>query len=452
MAEKESTSSKQYTVSMEGENYSIVEIPHESSAVVRKAKDAFLTGGTVDLDSLVDDLGKVGKFVRLAYNGVTAAGPDHADLQVKVRQIGDEVTNLCDKSAVTVSKFKAACSSVLSDMQSSYEFLTSGLEEVAVETFSSISEVAKEMRIAAEDMAKDFEEEIKNVQDTYSVAMKRRGESENKIREMKRKFEKQKIEQEKQEEARREAEELEAKANEEAEKLWDLEKEALKDGGWSVGVSIFGRFVGYKSAKREEVERYRERRAEQLRLMNENREKRQEALEEIAKCAKKMLKVGEGGQVLKKVAEDALHESIAALFRLSVVMREAANFWRRMETHCKSMAGPTLEKQLNKVMTLDSEKKARFWSSDAFKRGAVNFYSQWIALQGVCSVYMQKIKETQEDLYKYLTENPSYSEAQKSITTLAAELVDEISVAKDDIAKQRKETDDEIKSLQETEL
>ncbi len=54
------------TVDIDGEEYSLVTEPSESSALVvaeRKELESNL-----DLETLVDDLGKVGGFIRIAYN------------------------------------------------------------------------------------------------------------------------------------------------------------------------------------------------------------------------------------------------------------------------------------------------------------------------------------------------------------------------------------------------
>ena len=93
------------------ESFSIVEVPSSTTVIVSKQKERLL--GSIDLPALVTDLGRVGNFVRIAYNGVAG----FTDLQIQIREIGVDVTKLCDKSAVTVSKFKQASGSILGDLQ-----------------------------------------------------------------------------------------------------------------------------------------------------------------------------------------------------------------------------------------------------------------------------------------------------------------------------------------------
>ncbi len=84
----------------------------------------------------------MGGFIRVAYNGVGAAGPRFTEVQIEIQRIGYDVTKLCDKSALTVAKFKKASRTILTDLQATYEYLLDNLEEMAVETLTDVSKVA----------------------------------------------------------------------------------------------------------------------------------------------------------------------------------------------------------------------------------------------------------------------------------------------------------------------
>ena len=74
-----------------------------------------------------------------------------------------DITKLCDKSALTVAKFKKASSSILTDLQCTYGYLLDNLEEMALETLSSVSKLAGEMEKAALELHHDFVAEGKKV-------------------------------------------------------------------------------------------------------------------------------------------------------------------------------------------------------------------------------------------------------------------------------------------------
>ena len=78
-------------VDIEGESFDLVTLPNPKSVLVRKAKENLL--GSLDLASLVDDLGKLGNFIRVAYNGVAG----NTEIQIKVQKVGYKITNLADQ-------------------------------------------------------------------------------------------------------------------------------------------------------------------------------------------------------------------------------------------------------------------------------------------------------------------------------------------------------------------
>ena len=88
----------------------------------------------VDLLAVAHNLFMVGNFTGIAYYGFR-------DLQVEIHRIGIEVSELCDKSALTVGKFKQASGCFLVNLQATYQFLLNGMEEMAIETLQSTANV-----------------------------------------------------------------------------------------------------------------------------------------------------------------------------------------------------------------------------------------------------------------------------------------------------------------------
>ena len=141
-------------IEIEGESYALDKIPSDSSGIVRAEKKRLL--GEINLKALVRDLGLVGGFIGIAYNGVGAAGYQHTKEQIEIQQLGYDITKLCDKSALTVEKFKKASSSILIDLQCTYGYLLGKLEKTALEMLSSVSKLAGEMEKAALELHHDF--------------------------------------------------------------------------------------------------------------------------------------------------------------------------------------------------------------------------------------------------------------------------------------------------------
>ena len=97
------------------------ETPSADSPLVCQEKDRI--HGSLDLEGFIKDLSNVGKFVRIAYNGIGAAGPEFQDLQNKVQALGFDISELCDNSAVTVSKFKSTTRTILYELYAAFEHL-----------------------------------------------------------------------------------------------------------------------------------------------------------------------------------------------------------------------------------------------------------------------------------------------------------------------------------------
>ena len=79
-------------VVIDDETYSLTKVPDESSAVVKEETRKLL--GAINLKTLVTDLGRVGSFIRIAYNGVGAAGPKFTEQQIEIQRLGYDVTKL----------------------------------------------------------------------------------------------------------------------------------------------------------------------------------------------------------------------------------------------------------------------------------------------------------------------------------------------------------------------
>ena len=148
-------------IEIEGETYALDKIPSKDSGIVKAEREKLL--GVIDLRALVSDLGRVGGFIRIAYNGVGAAGYQYTEEQIEIQRLGYDITKLCDKSALTVAKFKKASSSIVTDLQCTYGYLLDNLEEMALETLSAISKLAGEMEKATMELHLEFVEEEKKV-------------------------------------------------------------------------------------------------------------------------------------------------------------------------------------------------------------------------------------------------------------------------------------------------
>lgn len=439
---------------IDGETFDLVCIPNAKSRMVQKAKADLL--GELNLQSFAEDLGNLGKFIRVAYNGVAG----NTELQIKVQRVGYKIAKLADKSAVTVQKFKGAAQSVLQDLKSTYQYLMDGLEDMALETMTLLIDVAVEMVEAAHELRGDFEKAENDVREALEETQRLEGNKDVERKDLEKFGSEFEIEKKKAEEIRKgtlgaeetaaalykEAQAREDKAMDQQESVMQTLKDAFTGG---VGALASALAFDFESAKKKlskvgdktpYVKAQKIANKEKLKHLEEMKEQRNlrrqasvtclEFAEKIARC--------QNEHALTSSAIDALHMSIGQLKALSTIMMDAARFWNVMQEHCKSLAKKDMQKLIQKAMEGDGEERLKTWTSRGFKTSALKYYTKWVAIDDVCGVYMLQIRNTREDLYKYLKENPTIEQAKMNVRHLAKDFAKDLHQAQKKLEEDRR--------------
>ena len=444
-------------VIIDGETYDLISIPSAESKLVKSARREFLD--QLDLHSLADDLGKLGKFMRLAYNGVAG----HTELQIKVQRVGYKITKLADKSAVTVYRFKETSQDVLEELKTTYQYLLEGLEKAAVINLSMMADKAAGMAEAAEEL-RSSDDVIKALEETQTA--KGNQEKEKKTLEKKREeFDLKRQQAEKLEIIAREAEEKAEKLYNEAqareEKAQGVHENAQMQVRQemstirSVADSITGVLTGVTSAAaltlifrlekaaeklleigdkagyEKAIKRANREKMMLLEQMKKERDQRREAIQQCIEFTQKIISCKNDND-LAEVTINALHNSVGALKCLSATMMQATRFWEMMQLQCKELASRDIKDKVEKMIEMPKEERRNIWTSTGFKRNAVRHYTRWVLLDDLSSVYRLQIQNTSRELYKYLKENPTPEHAKRNMRHLAADL-------KEDLKKQYQE-------------
>lgn len=455
-------------VVIDGETFDLVAVPNAESKMVQNAKDTLL--GSLDLVSLSDDLGKLGNFIRVAYNGVA----ENTEIQIKVQRVGYKIAKLADKSAVTVHNFKRASQNVLKQLQGTYQYLLDGLEEMALETLSLLSSVAADMAKAAEELHNDFEKATDDVIDALEDTQKAKGTQEKRKKTLEEERIEFKIQKQKAEELQKNALEAEEKA-----KAFYSAAQAREDKAMEAQDSLIGAIanaftgvigavaavvtldiekaietleqIGDKSIYKEAMKLANEEKKKHLDHMDKQRQIRQDALLQCIEFTEK-IKSCTDDDALADAAIEALHGSIGALKSLSTVMMKAVLFWQQMQNYCESLAKGEIQQQVETaLMKYSEEKRLKVWTSRAFKVQAVSYYSRWVALDDVCEGYMLQIKDTRRDLYSYLEENPTIEQAKKNVRQLADTLAADLKKAQEQLKEEQQKALEEKKLLENSE-
>ena len=447
----------------DGYTYSLAELPSVNSPVVIKQQARLL--GVINLEALVDDLGRLGNCVRIAYHGVTG----FVDLQIEIQRIGYDVTKLCDKSAVTVGKFKNASTTVLSSLKATYEFLMESFEDMAIDTLADVADTAKGMAKAAEELHRDFDNQANKVIVALEKTQKTQSTEEHKKKEFEKKRKEMEVEKEKQEKLQKEAAEAQHKAeqlaqdanvkeNEAIRTIMDLkEEERTREENTGFWKKLGQIFTGSGSSDRqtaalnaslrtneEKARAAREERMKHLTAVQQQQEMRSKALAELAEYAKRIQNMKAGENEMETVI-DALHYSIKALKSLSAVMLQAALFWHQLQEHCENLAKGEMKKMIENALKLNEDRRLKFWNSKGFKSKAIQYYADWVALDHVCGIYMERIMLTQRELYTYIQEALRPEEAREKVKELAKNF------GKDLESQQKAIADRKVEQLKEME-
>ena len=455
-------------VEIDEETFDLVSLPKAESRLVQTAKDSIL--GLLDLQSLVEDLGKLDSFILVAYNGVAG----HTDVQIKVQRVGYKITKLPHKSADIVHKFKGASQSVLEELMGTYQYLLDGLEEMALEKLSKLSSIAKDMVKAAEELHSDFQQATNDVIDALEETQRAK-ESEEK-RKKARKEEREEFEIIRQKAVMQQRNAIKAEENakalyNEAQKREDKAMEAQAGilstiTGAFTGIALAAAAaatlnteqalerltpIGDKSGYREAIRMANEEKKKQMEEMQKQRDLRQEAILQCIEFTEK-IKNCQHDDMLAESAIEALHSSIGALKSLSAIMMKAALFWEHTQEHCESLAKEDIQQSIETAMEkYPEEKRIKIWTSTSFKQKALRYYSQWVALDDVCGAYMLQIKESRQDLHNYLRDNPTIEQAKRNVRELAITFAHDLKQAQKKLEQETKKALEAKKELEKSE-
>jgi hypothetical protein len=429
------------------ETLSVVEKPPRDCKAVVEARETML--GTVDLDGFLNGLTTVGKFIRIAYNGVAG----DTELQITMRDIGFEIAELCDDSGLTIGKFRMTADSILTDLTGAYQFFLDDMEEMAIASIESVGDSAKQMAEAADSLCTRFKQEKDNVLEACKKTSRAKGMEEDKLKELEMKEKKMEAEAQRQEDEKLLAAEQEQKLQKDIESAVKEEEkvsENLSPNAADVvlGVVTLGIFPAVRLSRAEKaMRRIQDKIARLHQSKTEEVERQRKALKEIEECARKIAQCSDKAQNVREQAIPALHGAVGALSNLATIMQKAATFWKSMQQMCEEQSNGKLQALLETAQKYeDPAKRLKAYQNPAVKKRAVKQYAMWVAMEAVCDDYVKKIKVSREELYKYLCENPTIEQSQQRIHLLCKEFSQQIQAENEKMDEQVKRIEEDKKA------
>ena len=433
------------TIDGETERVSLLQEPHESSALVRSQKKRMI--GELELKAFVQYVGHVGKFLQIAYNGAIAAGVQFADIQIEIYDLGHSVAKIFDKSAVTISEFGNTAQTVSFQLVSVYKFLLDGFEKVAIKSIESLEKMASEMNAEAFALKEMFEKEDEKLCNLINSTWKKKSNEEDKNEELE-------LEEKKEQERKKHQEKImteyykQAEAAKEERLLYETKANAeLERQDSSEVLQFLSNAVTAILPSFTREGRFRKIALQKLKIEEDNRKNHIEALNKMAEFTQSIKGLKSDAE-RAGAAANALVKASGALKHLSTIMLHMGMFWNSIAIHCKTLASNNIQSYIEVMKDESIEKKREFWQSKGFVRNAVEYHSQWIALRSVCETHMIEITSTREVLYENIRENPTRAKAKENLEKLTQEFSSILTEAKKEAQKEVEESMEEKKELE----
>lgn len=140
------------TVEIDGETFELGAVPGAETKLVKRARASVLRN--LDLDTLIESLERSADLLFLAYNGVSGFG----ELRAATNQLQDDLAVLCSQAELALQKFQRQTIGILENMSSTFEWLTQGEEDIALDYLASAALTADKMAEEAERLAKAFDQ------------------------------------------------------------------------------------------------------------------------------------------------------------------------------------------------------------------------------------------------------------------------------------------------------
>ena len=168
---------------------------------------------------------------------------------------------------------------------------------------------------------------------------------------------------------------------------------------------------------------------EDLKRLEEHHRKQQEEHEKQRKLAR--IKMAEAAQKIasfqnevevKESSQYCLNQAVSALREIQDIMLSTSKFWKDTEAICKNVTEHDFTKKVSKINNRSQSSRKSLWESKTFKTQALTYYGKWVALKHVCIDAGKQLSFAQEDVHKYLRENPSPEEAKHLMKELVNKL------------------------------
>ena len=113
---------------------------------------------------------------------------------------------------------------------------------------------------------------------------------------------------------------------------------------------------------------------------------------------------------INELSQQPLKEAVFALNHIQDIMKKTASFWEEIASVCEHVTADYFINRVSRIKT-DTGNHKKLLTSQAFKERALKYYGKWVAIKEICTTTGKHIYFAQDDMHKYICENPSFEEA-----------------------------------------
>lgn len=353
-------------------------------------------------------------YVRIAVNGIRAAGPNYIEVDNEIHGNMLNLCNLCNQMVVGHTKFEVTALRVAKRRYLAFDYLIAGYEGMAKETILATRLDAREMTEVAVNLSNSLEKMIAEVASTFKHIKVIKANQDIKLWNLRTERTKlvnteakqrEVVEEMKEHryEAESQAEFYRLKLHEETQKLnskSELTKKLVNflasQNGWgdvfrTTSEKTVKMFSDFYKEQRQLVER---------RYMMEN--------EEMEKLMQTVLRItdidavfGSEESINSAVAE-ALYHTIGALSNILSVINAAAAFWKQLEIVCDDIIKSDPVTETNVI---------ELWKTPFTFKNYIRVSARWVAVSLISSELCGDMVIAHREVNDLLKENPTYEES-----------------------------------------
>ena len=402
--------------------YSVYEEPGVDSDLVSGEKNNLL--GWLQLNSMMGYVERTGKLIRLSFYAARRNGYEEGVVEMKMLfyYLDNELNQLSCNSVQTVSSFGSASRTALQDLEGTFQSLRDGFGDAVLISLQLLCESAQRMSDDAHAVQVHFEKQEQKVLDSIKKFAELEWKEEKdkhkatKMQDVLKRSEAVYVEQFESldklvEEKHKKCEEFKEKEDKENEQYQD--PSFFKNVKWAI--------TGARDTSRDKVLEWKAEAQRQLEIEEEHKRQQTKLLELEKGIVEEIERFENVESQIEKVISN-LHSISKSLKMLAELMMRVALLFGGIKKKFDEISKASIKSLIEGMMKESEEKQQKYWRSTGFKRKLVTYFSKWVALQFVCSNYVEHVGKKINSPFGNITENPSKEQAQKQFTELFEEI------------------------------